>query len=241
MPDYKRPPIIEAVLEVRTGGSPLDDKTMDKLVKKFGERYPTPPQSTNNLDVELSGTMVRLTQQNIGFKILSADAGFTVNVGRSALGTSKNAPYSGWDDFIGEARANWSDWERIAGWREISRIGVRYINRIDIPFSSTGLTELQDYFGFNIDVPETLGPLMNFAMNAEIRLTEKAIKVVINHGATPSPLVQTNSFLLDLDLAIEQALPTSERALWEAIEGLRSVKNLAFEACITDKTRELFS
>jgi uncharacterized protein (TIGR04255 family) len=240
MPNYKRPPIVEAVLEVRFGESPLDDKVMERLSKRFSERYPAPHQPSNNVGVELSGTMLRVTQQNLGFKILSTDGGFTVSIGRNALGTSKNAPYGGWDEFIGEVRNNWSDWEKVVGWKEVSRIGVRYINRIDIPYSPTGITQLEDYFGFTVDVPESLGPLANFAINAEMPMTEK-IKVVINHAATPSPLVQTNSFLLDLDLAIEQALPTSEKALWEAIEGLRSVKNTVFEACITDRTRELFS
>ena len=83
--------------------------------------------------------------------------------------------------------------------------------------------------------------MASFAINAEIPMTDKPIKLIINHAPTPSPLVQTNSFLLDLDLSMEQALPTSEKALWETIEGLRSVKNSVFEACITDRTRELFS
>jgi uncharacterized protein (TIGR04255 family) len=241
MPDYKKPPVIEAVVEIRIGGAALDDKVMEKLTKEFGERYPAPPQPSNNLGVEFTGTLLRVMQQNLGFKILSSDAGFTVNVGRNALGTSRNAPYGGWGEFIGEARANWSDWEKIVGWRDVVRIGVRYINRIDVPFSPTGLTELDEYLRFSLNLPENLGPLGNFAINAEIQMKDKPIKVIINHAPTPSPLVHTNSFLLDIDLALEQALPTNEKALWETIEGLRSIKNSVFEACITDRTRELFS
>jgi len=240
MPNYKRPPVVEAVVEVRVGGAPLDDKAMEKLSKRFSKRYPAPHQPSNNVDVELSGTTLLVTQKNLGFKILSTDGGFTVNVGRNALGTSKNAPYGGWDEFIVEVRNNWSDWEKVVGWNDVTRIGVRYINRIDIPFSRAGITRLEEYFCFTVDMPESLGSLTNFAINAEIATTER-IKVVINHAKTPSPLVQTNSFLLDLDMAIEQDLPNSEKALWESIEGLRSVKNTVFEACITDKTRELFS
>jgi uncharacterized protein (TIGR04255 family) len=241
MPNYKRPPIIEAVIEVRFGGPALDDKVMDTLLKRFSERYPAPPQKTDNFGFELAGTELRVMQQNVGFRILSADGGFAVNIGRNAIGTSKNAPYGGWEEFIGEVRNNWSDWERVVGWKQIVRIGVRYINRIDIPFSPTGLTRLEEYFGFSVNAPKTLGPLANFSINAEILTTDRPIKAVINHAPTPSPLVQTNSFLLDIDLGLEQALPTGEKALWETIEGLRSIKNSVFEACITDRTRELFS
>lgn len=243
MPTYKRPPIIEAVVEVRIGGPALDDKVMEKLGGRFSARYPAPPQRSDNFGVEFSGTALRVMQQNLGFKILSADDEFTVNVGRNGLGTSKNAPYSGWEGFIGEARDNWSDWEKVVGWRDVARIGVRYINRIDIPFSSTGITQLEKYFNFNLNLPEQIGPLSNFAINAEIQTVEQAMpmKVVINHAPTPSPLVQTNSFLLDIDFGLEQLLPTNEKALWEAIEALRSTKNVVFESCITDRTRELFS
>jgi uncharacterized protein (TIGR04255 family) len=240
MPNYKRPPIIEAVVEVRVGGAALDDKVMDLLTKRFAERYPAPPQPSNNLGVEVSGATLRVMQQNLGFKIHSADGGYTVNVGRNALGTSRNPPYEGWDDFMEQARANWSDWEKVVGWKDIIRIGVRYINRIDIPFGPTGITQLEEYFNFNANVPD-LGPLSNFAISAEIQMTEKPLRVVINHAPTPSPLVQHNSFLLDLDLALEKALPTNKKALWETVEGLRSLKNFIFEACITDRTRELFS
>lgn len=240
MPSYKKPPVVEAVVEVRIGEG-LDDKVMDRLTKKFSERYPAPPQPSNNVEVEFSGTALRLRQQNLGFTILSADAGFTVNLVRNAIGTSKNAPYGGWEEFIGEARTNWAEWVRVVGWKDPTRVGVRYINRIDIPYSPTGVTQLEDYLNLNINMPPALGPMMNFAMNAEVVIANEPVKVMINHAPTPSPLVQHNSFLLDIDLGLEQGLPANEKALWDVIERLRSTKNSIFEACITDRARELFS
>src|ERR1700746_1109761 len=118
MPNYKRSPIIEAVIEVRFGGPALDDKVMDTLLKRFSERYPAPPQKTDNVGFELAGTMLRLTQQNVGFKILSATGSFTVNLGHNSLVPSRNAPYVGGDKFREEPRHNWSDWERVVDWRE---------------------------------------------------------------------------------------------------------------------------
>jgi uncharacterized protein (TIGR04255 family) len=241
MPHYKRPPVIEAVIEVRFGGAPLVDQDMEALRKRLSDRYPTPPQQTNNLNFEVVGTAIRITQQNLGFRILSADGMFTVIVARNSFVTSTSAPYPGWEEFMTVARVNWSDWKRVVDWKELSRIGLRYINRIDVPFDVSGITRLEDYFGFKVDVPESLGDMANFGINAEIPIPESSVKVIINHAPVPSPLVQCNSFLLDLDFSIEQELPANEKGLWEAVEGLRSLKNSVFEACITDKTRELFS
>ena len=55
MPNYKRPPIVEAVLEVRVVGSPLDDSAMERLSKRFSERYPAPHPPSNNVGVEALG------------------------------------------------------------------------------------------------------------------------------------------------------------------------------------------
>src|SRR5712691_7396141 len=112
MPNYKRPPVIEAVMEVRFGGPPLADQVVEALHKRFSERYPTPPQQTNNVNFELAGTMLRVTQQNLGLKILSADGRFTAILGRNSFVTSRSAPYAGWEEFMEEARNNWLDWKR---------------------------------------------------------------------------------------------------------------------------------
>lgn len=243
MPEYKRPPIVEAVVEIRFGGPPLDDQVMSALGKRFSERYPAPPQQAQNIGFELQGTALRIIQQNAGFKILSADGGLSVNIGRNALGTSKNPPYAGWESFIEEARLNWSDWKRDVGWRDVTRIGLRYINRIDVPFSPTGVTMLEDYLNLHLVLPAIPGfnAMNNFALNVDIPMLDRPVKVVINHAPVPSPLAQTNSFLLDLDLSMEQGLPTNENALWETVEALRSIKNSVFEACITERAREIFS
>lgn len=230
-------------MEVRFAGAPLDDQAMDALHRRFVGRYPAPPQQANNIDFQFAGTVLRMTQQNLGMQILSADGTFTVVLGRGSLATSRNAPYAGWEDFTAEARRNWSDWVRVVGWKDVSRIGVRYINRIDIPFGSGGTTNLGDFFRFFVTMPKVPGfeGLNGFAAQAEFPMSDSPVKLVINHAPTPSPLVETNSFLLDLDLAVEQDLPSNEKGLWDIIEALRSIKNSVFEACITDKTRELFS
>jgi uncharacterized protein (TIGR04255 family) len=102
---------------------------------------------------------------------------------------------------------------------------------------------MDEYFHLYLQGPSIpgFGSMTNFAINAEVPMDDRPLKLVINHAPVPSPLVQTNSFLLDFDLGMEDRLPTNERVLWETIEQLRPIKNSVFEATITDKTRELFA
>jgi uncharacterized protein (TIGR04255 family) len=239
---YKRPPIIEAVIEVRTT-STVDQGTIDKLQKRLAERYPAPPQKTANISFEVTEMGANIRQDLSGFKILSGDGSFTVSVTNSAIVTSRTPPYLGWESFMEEARTNWADWKKTVGWREIARIGLRYINRIDIPNAEDAEISMDDYLRFGVRRPEIpgFGPMTQFAANLEIPMAKGPFKLILNSSPTPSPLVKTASFLLDLDLSIDQALPQSDDALWSLVEEFRPIKNSVFESCITDKTRLLLS
>lgn len=239
---YRRPPIIEAVVEVRVV-TPLDDALLNKLQNLLAERYPAPPQKTANISVEAGPNGVTINQEASGFKILSNDGTFTVSVGRGAISTSRTAPYGGWDEFIGEAVLNWEVWKKVAGRRDIARIGLRYINRIDVPVAENVEISMDDILNFGVKRPRLtgFGPMTQFAVNAEIPMLERPYKLILNSSPTPSPLVKTASFLLDLDLSLDHQLPKNDDALWGEVTKFREIKNLVFDACITDKTRELLS
>jgi len=48
------------------------------------------------------------------------------------------------------------------------------------------------------------------------------------------------SVVLDNDIFRAEEVPTDEGEVWEFFDMLRERKNDVFEACITDKSRELF-
>jgi len=80
----------------------------------------------------------------------------------------------------------------------------------------------------------------NFAVNMQFPLAAGDLKLILNVGSIPSPLVKMTSFLLDLDVSIEQNLPSTDEAIWARINEIRAQKNMVFEAAITDKARALF-
>lgn len=239
---YRRPPIIEAVLEIRVA-TPVDDQAIAKIQRRLAERYPGPPQKTANISVEAGPNGIRINKDTSGFKILSHDGTFTVSVARGTISTSKTAPYVGWEEFIAEAQINWESWKKVVDWKEISRLGLRYINRIDIPNADGIGIAMDDYVNFGVRRPDIkgFGAMTQFAANVEIPMLDGSFKLILNSSPVPSPLVKTSSFLLDLDLSREHMLPKNEEALWSEVAKFRLVKNSVFEACITDKTRALLS
>lgn len=241
--NYRKPPIVEAIIEVRFASN-VDDQSLERFEAIVRDRYPTPPQLVTNLNVENFGSAIRINQEQAGFKIFSVDGTFTVTAGRNLVATARAAPYVGWDNFMTEARANWADWIRAVGWKDVTRIGLRYINRIDIPMTSEHqVMNMADYFNFYV-IPPTImefGPMNGYAAAIEIPMLEQPYKLILNTGPVPNPLLKTASFILDLDLSLGKNLPRNAQDLWNTIESLRSIKNSAFEACITPKSRSLFA
>jgi uncharacterized protein (TIGR04255 family) len=238
---YKRPPITEAIIEVRIVTA-LDMATLDKMQKRYLEDYPAPPQSLMNVDFEV-GELTKIKQEFESYRLTAADGAGIVAVGPSRLATSRLPPYEGWDLFAARARKNWEIWKKVAGWREIRRIGVRYLNRIDIPSPPNQPITLDEYLTVSPRLPAIAGfpPMNHFAVNAQAPLGKDGCNLILNVGNVASPLVDTVSFLLDLDLSLDTNLPRNDEALWGFVDRMRQHKNAVFEACITDKTRSLFS
>ena len=237
---YKWPPITEAVVELRFQ-QPLTTDLIEKLKGRFAQDFPLPPQTNVNFGVEFNQESTKVSREFGGYKLTSADGAGIVVIGPNAVSTSRLAPYPGWDTFISGAKANWDTWKRVVGKREVIRIGVRYINRIDLPNPDGGPIDVEDYFNFTPRTPR-IGelPISEYTMSVSAPLEVDDLRLVINSSSHTNVLVKTNSFILDLDVSREKNVPQRENELWECIDQIRLHKNAVFEACLTDRTRKLF-
>ncbi len=207
---YRRPPITEAVVELRFA-APIEAEQVEKIKDRLTDDYPVTPQM----------------MQNISFI--------------AAPGNQSSTQV--WEEFTGCAKRNWAIWRKVVGWREVTRVGVRYINRIDVPNPTDSAVMIDKYLALQPVFPEFAGSqgVDTFFINGAMGIANSPFKLILNAGSTPSPMVRTTSFLLDIDISQEGNLPHSDDALWALIDEVRSLKNRVFEACITDSSRELFS
>ncbi|MGT2436493.1 TIGR04255 family protein [Bradyrhizobium betae] len=237
---YRRAPITEAVIEFRFA-SPFAAALVDKLKDQLAPDYPLTPQVTQS--VTMATDMAQPLVEFVGYRLMSADAASIVNIQRQSFSVSRLAPYTGWEGFIGRARQDWAQWKKVMGWGEVARIGVRYINRIDVPDPDDRPVVIEEYLRYYPRFPvfEGRGAVDTFALSGNMPIANTDFRLILNAGSTDSPLVQTVSFLLDIDISREASLPKNDEALWSIVEDIRSLKNRVFEASITDTARNLFS
>lgn len=237
---YRKPPIEQAVLEIRWQDSVKND-LLEKAVKKLSKDYPV---DHNEIKIEFSvqGETAKIGQNIEGHRLHSKDGLGVVLVRPKSLTVCRFAPYYGWDAFQTEAKFTWDKIRKVIKHQKLMRLGVRYINRIDIPIpedDTAGIIEEGDFLNVGVLSPEDTPVMKGYLVQFVIELQD-SINANIRSGLVVSPLIKHVSLNLDIDVFNDRNVPQDERGMWLMFGELRNKKNALFEKYITDKSRKLF-
>jgi uncharacterized protein (TIGR04255 family) len=175
--------------------------------------------------------------QHLGFVFASADSKQVFQVRIDGFAMSRLAPYDCWQSFRDEARRLWNTYRQVAKPSTIQRLGVRYVNRLDLPLP---VLEMKDYLRTVPEVsPELPRGLAGYFMQLNIPQDDIRSTLLLNETIIEPPDPSVVSIVLDIDIFRTADLPPDDDALWSFFETLHLRKNQVFEACITDRTREL--
>jgi uncharacterized protein (TIGR04255 family) len=241
---YKHPPITEAVIGI-TFETPIGDAEILSVQEKFAANYPQHQRlSTLNLKVNVNtGSNNKATtavDEEVGHRRATSDMTQLLVFMPATFLISQLAPYPGWDEFFSRFARDWKQWNRYMGFRQIKRVGVRYINRIDIPVSGP-ILEHEEYLNVFPKVPDNLGPITAYGVQTTFMLEDIGCNLSLNSAAVPSPLLNHASFLIDQDINKEIDPPQSEKDIHALLQAIRLKKNQIFEDCVSDRSRELFN
>jgi len=239
---YKQPPITEAVIEIRFA-SPIDESVYNKLNKKISDFYPDlKPINTYKFDVKFEGNHPNTTTTyETDYRFSSSDMSQILILKNLAVTVSQLAPYESWEKFTSRFQRDFALLKKHTGHREITRIGVRYINRVDIPNQKGEIVHEDQYVNIYPQQPENLNPVNRYAIQSQLDLKDIKAVLTLNSAVIPSPLKDHSSIVVDQDIAKEIDVPQSAKDIVDYLEIVRTKKNSVFESCITDKARELFN
>jgi uncharacterized protein (TIGR04255 family) len=239
---YKRAPITEAVLEVRYA-RPIERTAIEKATAAIAPRYFYNEEEQGvNIAVDISGRPPNVKAEWMGRKLSSLDRADVTFLRRSAFVISRLAPYPGWETFRMRMAEAWQAQKRSSGSLEVARIGLRYVNRIDIPVREGEVVDIQNYLNFVPQSPAVFkSPMLGYLVQVQRPLGVDECAFNLVSSAVPSPLINTASFSLDLDVYREVNIPKRDEDIWPLVDRMRVHKNFVFEACVTDRARELFA
>lgn len=240
---YEQPPITEAVIEIRFS-DPMPPAELAKVSNTFKSTYPN-EQIVTDISVQLyfphdqqDTTKARAIEKR-GHRRSSPDLTELLLLWPENFVVSQLAPYPGWDTFFARFQRDWNLWKRAVSYKKISRIGVRYINRIDIPQEGP-VTYEEEFLNVYVHMPEELQLTTAWAVQAQSRLPDMGCKLTLNSSVVPSPLLGHMAFILDQDVTKDDNPPQNDSEIYALLNQIRLKKNSIFESCITDKARRLF-
>jgi uncharacterized protein (TIGR04255 family) len=242
-PPYQRPPITEAVIQIRMAAD-VELRLLDKIAKRLKKNYPNAqPMQGVQVTLDDTGRNVGVTQNAEGFRLASDDQTDILLVNKRGVTAARLPPYPGWDVLRNNAKAAWEVWKDVTPSHPIERLGVRYINRIDIPLDETPLVKVEQYLHFHPKIDAiTQAPMLGFMLQVAIPTRNpKWTATITSTPLGPTQVPNHFSIILDIDVARIIDIPTRDETLWPIIEEARAEKDDLFERCITDDSRRLFS
>jgi uncharacterized protein (TIGR04255 family) len=240
---YGKAPITEAIIDLRVKArAEVRLEALHQIAQTLKQDYPQLEsiyEATGKLHVK-PGVSAAATahQEQTGLRIQSQNGQHICQLQTRGLACSWLSPYATWEAFRDRAKSAWEKYRQAIDPEGITRLAVRYVNRIDIPQTNV---ELKDYFRTSPEISSDLPQNMaGFFMQVQLPLDDIRSTVVLNQTIVPPPNSGIISVILDLDIFRTFDVPQREEEVWEYFETLHIRKNEIFEACITDRTRELF-
>jgi uncharacterized protein (TIGR04255 family) len=242
--NYKRPPITEAVIELKFS-HPIDGDSVNKTQNLFSKDFPIIRLlSKINVQVVVADTQTSsITHEPFGYRMMdNVDSADIISITNDAIAYSRLAPYNGWALFSTAALGAIDSFRDEIGFVQLNRIGLRYINRIDIPVPSPdAIVRLENYLTIQPQYPEdSFPPLRGFTMQTVFGLEKNAALATLTVASVPSPLPLHMGIILDIDIGRGQNLPKSKNGMRDVLNIMHDEKNSVFESCVTEATRELF-
>ncbi|MFN0315886.1 MAG: TIGR04255 family protein [Burkholderiales bacterium] len=175
-----------------------------------------------------------------GLRFQSADKKQIAQFNRDGFVFSRLEPYESWEQLYKESMRLWSLYVELAHPIEIHRIGLRYINRIQLPSDDL---RLEDYLEPAPVTPKGLDvPFHGFLHQDTLAVPGHAYAINVTRTIQPAgtPGMQGPGLILDIDAFTTQGFELDEGLLVQRLLEMRWLKNKVFYGSGTPKMLKLF-
>ena len=239
---YKKAPILEAVLDFRWSSESSIEELESVLALPFFAGFEEPkPRIQVDASINVDQGEVSHHREQLGFELALKDGAEMAMLEKKKFVFVQRAPYDRWEYFCEQATSLLGYVVEVLKVEAFERIGLRFVNRIDIPLTDGRPITTDDYVTVKFNGPlQDRGIIEEFQMRVVKPTDKDGIHYALVLATTPSPLPGLASILLDIDVFTKKAISSSGPELMGTLDEMRSLKNNIFEECLTDQARALF-
>lgn len=238
-----RAPIAEALIDIRV--LPREGIAADVFIPLKNNLANTYPKSSPMRSFEARFQMDQgkvsaenTVQSNVGWLFEAQGRKSVAQFRVDGFTYNKLQPYTRWEDVFSEAYRLWHLYVDTAKPLEVTRMAVRYLNRLQLPAA----TELRDYLEapplLPAPIPQTI---REFLTRVVVFDTNRNASAIITQALEAALDVRVTPVLLDIDAFREAAIRPDDASMPQIFEQLRRLKNDIFYASITEKTVEMYA
>jgi uncharacterized protein (TIGR04255 family) len=243
---------VEAVIDLRVLlPSDFSIENLADFQTRLARNYSKPQEifqdsATITFSQGNAASVAQAARDRLGLRFRRADGKRVLQTRVNGFAFSAMAPYDGWSQCSSEARELWGLYKEVTRPMTVTRVAVRYINRIDLPVPADEQAEplrLETYFATYPQITERLrfNAFSGFIMQLQVPQPDIESMLLINQRLVDRPSPEVVSVVLDFDLfRVGEWDAQDDGPIWDFLEVLHDRKNEAFEASITEDARRLF-
>lgn len=245
-PTLSSPPILEAIVSIDCQSpESIDIESIIPIAaQRFGEKYPILQRlaaSETKFEFPVStDDETRLLSQ--GFRVLDKDPpSLVLHFTEDNFSFNMLRPYQGLDCYLDSISQSWMFFRDYFKPEIVERIGLRYVNWIELPFTEGRGYPISEYFNLVPPLPEDgTQSFLGFFQTLRFMCKESGFLTQISF-ATEEPRDRKLPVLLDIESFTQvKAKPSDFEGFREIIDGLRNLKNKHFYSIVSSKCLELF-
>jgi uncharacterized protein (TIGR04255 family) len=239
---YDKAPIKEALIGL--GIDRPSSSTLAGLAKlDFSARGYSGPKNIYRTQfegrIEGDQATAKADHGQVGYQFIGEDGRHVARIDLEGFAFSRLVPYDSWEQLREEARAVWNSYRSVVPGRAVTRVGLRYINQIDMPQPVRDFRDyIRTYPEISSDLPQAVA---SFFFQVQVPLEPSGVFLNLTQALVPPSAPNVTSVVLDIDVVRKGIRLESDDEIWRILDELRLQKNLIFESCITNRTRELIS
>ena len=240
---FPKAPITEAILDIQVRfSSPVEMAHMEAFHDLIRASYPVKQGHTKwqgEIQLNEGSVAQAVRQQARGFLFRSADERRVVQARQDGFTFNWLKKYESWETLRNEARRQWEIYRDTFRPEAVMRLGLRYVNRIEIPLP---FTDFREYVKTTPEVaagvPQGLSALF---MRLEIPDEARGLMGIITETfQVPVDDGKRLPFIFDIDVVRQATFEPNSPAIWEMFEKMREYKNEIFFYSMTERAFEMF-
>lgn len=239
---YQKPPLIEALCEFQFTDGEWDWTIPGLVYQQIKDEFPIKRQAPT-VEFEVQADLEQVSQRLKGglgrMQFLREDETALVQVGPQLLVVNQLRPYRHWSRFKPLILDTLEIYRQVAGPAGFKRIGLRYVNQIQLPSDEV---DLSTYFSYGPRLPDPIAsdPIRSLLLRVDLGQISHRGHLILTLASAPKGDQGGLTLILDLDFATVSAAHITLDGIGAWIEQAHDRIETAFEASITDQLRALF-